>query len=149
MRTCLWFDGQGEAAARFYCSLLPRSRVEAVFAPEPGKPALVVDFTLGGTPYQALNGGPNFKPTEAASISVLTKDQAETDRLWDALLADGGSPSACGWLKDKFGVSWQIVPETLPRLLADHDRAAGGRVMQAMMTMSKIEIAKLESAYRG
>ena len=124
VRTCLWFDGEAEEAANFYVSLIPGSRIDAVFRPDQDGPPLVVDFTLSGTPYQALNGGPEFKHSEAASISVSTHDQDETDRLWHALIADGGSESQCGWLKDRFGLSWQIVPEALPRLLASSDRVA-------------------------
>lgn len=149
VKTCFWFDGNGEDAAKFYVSLLPDSAIESVFRPEPDGPALVVDFTLAGTPYQALNGGPQFKPSEAASISVLTKDQAETDRLWKALTADGGEESMCGWLKDKFGVSWQIVPEALPSLLSHSDKPAAKRAMDAMMQMKKIDIGTIEAAFKG
>lgn len=149
VRTCLWYESGAEEAARFYVSLLPDSRIESEHRSSPGAPPLVVNFTLGGTPYQALNGGLHFKLTEAASISVLCEDQAETDRLWNALVADGGEESQCGWLKDRFGLSWQIVPEALPRLLADPDREAAGRAMQAMMGMRKIDIAVLEAAHRG
>lgn len=149
VRTCLWFEGKGEEAARFYVSLIPHSRIESEFCPDPEGPPLVVNFTLGGTPYQVLNGGPHFKLTEAASISVLCEDQEETDRLWNAFLADGGAESQCGWLKDRFGLSWQVVPEALPRLLSDPDREAAGRAMQAMMGMRKIDIAALEAAHRG
>jgi len=149
VRTCLWYDGKAEEAARFYVSLLPDSRIENVFRPTPDSPALVVNFILAGTPYQGLNGGPQHPFTEAASISVLTEDQAETDRLWAALLADGGEPKACAWLTDRFGLCWQIVPEALPRLLSDPDPAAAGRVMEAMMGMVKIDIAGLEAAHRG
>jgi predicted 3-demethylubiquinone-9 3-methyltransferase (glyoxalase superfamily) len=108
-----------------------------------------VTFTLGGAPFQALNGGPKYEFTEAASISVITRDQAETDRLWEALIADGGSESQCAWLKDRFGLSWQIVPEVLPRLLGAADRQAADRAMQAMLLMRKIDIAALERAFRG
>lgn len=149
VKTCFWFDGNGEDAAKFYVSLLPDSAIESVFRPEPDGPALVVDFTLAGTSYQALNGGPQFKPSEAASISVLTKDQAETDRLWKALTADGGEESMCGWLKDKFGVSWQIVPEALPSLLSHSDKPAAKRAMDAMMQMKKIDIGIIEAAFKG
>jgi predicted 3-demethylubiquinone-9 3-methyltransferase (glyoxalase superfamily) len=147
--TCLWFDGNAEEAATLYTSLLPDSRITSVFRPQADGPALVVAFTLGGTPFQALNGGPQFRPSEAASIVVSTGDQAETDRLWAALTADGGEESRCAWLKDRFGVSWQIVPEALPRLLGAPDRAAAGRAMQAMLGMGKIDIAALEAAFRG
>ena len=149
VRTCLWYDGKAEEAARFYTSLLPESRIESVFRPAADGPALFVDFVLGGTPYQALNGGPKYTFSEAASISVVTSDQAETDRLWAALLADGGAAKQCGWLADRYGLCWQIIPEALPRLLGDPDPAAAGRVMQAMMGMAKIDIAGLEAAHRG
>ncbi len=149
VRTCFWFDGNGHEAAEFYVSLLPGSRLDNIVRPDPDRPPLVVEFTLAGMPYMVLNGGPMFKPNEAASISVLTEDQAETDRLWEALTADGGAGSQCGWLKDRFGVSWQIVPKTLPQLLNAPDRAGADRVMQAMMQMGKIEIAALEAAYHG
>jgi predicted 3-demethylubiquinone-9 3-methyltransferase (glyoxalase superfamily) len=145
--TCLWFDGKAEEAANFYISLIPESHVETVFRPDQSGPALLIVFTLGGTPFQALNGGPKFKHSEAASISVSTRDQDETDRLWNALTANGGSESRCGWLKDRFGVSWQIVPAALPRLLTSPDRVAANRAFQAMLDMGKIDIAGLEAAY--
>jgi predicted 3-demethylubiquinone-9 3-methyltransferase (glyoxalase superfamily) len=147
--TCLWFDGDAEEAATFYTSLLPDSRITNVARLAPDGPALLVAFTLGGAPFQALNGGPQYKFSEAASISVTTKDQEETDRLWAALIADGGSESQCAWLKDRFGMSWQIVPEALPRLIGASDRVAAGRAMKAMLGMRKIDIAALEAAYRG
>ena len=147
--TCLWFDGRAEEAADFYVSLIPRSHIGDIARLEPGGPALIVEFTLGGAPFQALNGGSAFAFSEAASISVSTKNQQETDRLWEALTADGGSESQCGWLKDRFGLSWQIVPEALPKLLFSDDRAASERAMQAMLKMRKIDIAALEAAWRG
>ena len=149
VRTCLWFDAGGEAAAAFYVTLLPDSRIETAVRPEPDGPALVVEFTLAGAPYMILNGGPHYQLTPAASISVLTTDQAETDRLWAALTADGGSESQCGWLTDRYGVSWQIVPEALPRLLGAEDRAAAARAHEAMMAMRKLDIAALEAAFNG
>ncbi|MGJ8562628.1 MAG: VOC family protein [Alphaproteobacteria bacterium] len=149
VRTCLWFDKDGEEAAKFYVSLLPNSHIENSVRPAPDGPALVVEFSLSGAPYMVLNGGPMFTPSEAASISVLTDDQAETDHFWEALTTEGGAENHCGWLKDKYGISWQIVPEILPRLLSDPDRAAAGRVQQAMMQMGKLNIAELEAAFRG
>ena len=149
LRTCLWFDNQGEEAAQFYVSLLPDSHIERVYRPNPNAPALVVEFTLAGAPYMVLNGVPHFKLTPAVSISVLTKDQEETDQLWAALIADGGSPSQCGWLTDKYGLSWQIIPEALPRLLSSDDKVAEQRAHNAMMKMAKIDIAALESAFNG
>lgn len=149
VRTCFWFDDQALAAAEFYVSLLPGSRIEQVGRyPEgqdmatPGK-VLMVEFSLAGTPYQALNGGPHFTLSEAASISVMTDDQSETDRLWTALTVDGGAESQCGWLKDRFGMSWQIVPRRAAALLSGPDAA---KVWPALMAMRKIDIAALEAA---
>lgn len=149
VRTCLWFNGRGEEAARFYTDLVPGSRIENVFTPEPGGKALVIDFNLGGAPYQILDAGAHYALTPAVSISVLTPDQAETDRLWAALLADGGSEMACGWLTDRFGVSWQIVPRRMIEMLHSPDRAAMGRAFAAMQTMVKLDVAALERAYAG
>lgn len=139
---CLWYDGNAEEAARLYTALIPNSEITSVSP-------VMVTFTLDGVPFQGLNGGPQFKPTEAASIVVSTKDQEETDHLWSALTADGGEESQCAWLKDRFGVSWQIVPQALPRLLGSPDREAAERAMQAMLQMKKIDIAALESAFKG
>ena len=147
VRTCLWFDGRGREAAEFYVSLLPESAIDAVRQSDPDAQPLVVEFTLAGAPYMILNGGPLYRHTPAASISVLTKDQAETDRLWTALTADGGQESRCGWLVDRFGVSWQIVPEALVRMLDADDREAAGRAQSAMMEMRKLDVAALEAAF--
>lgn len=149
VRTCLWFDGNGEQAAEFYVSLLPDSAITEVSRPERDKPALIVEVTLAGTPYMFLNGGPHYQLSPAASIAVRTADQAETDRLWNALIADGGKESRCAWLVDRFGVSWQIVPDALPRLVGHADRQAAGRAQEAMMQMNKIDIAALEAAFAG
>ena len=149
VRTCLWFDSQGEEAAELYVTLLPDSHVESVHRTEPGGPALIVEFTLAGTPYMALNGGPHYQLTPAASVSVLTEDQEETDRLWAALLGDGGREQQCGWLVDRFGLSWQICPNVLPEMLASRDRAAAARVQDAMMKMIKLDIAALQAAFEG
>lgn len=149
VRTCLWFDGTALEAAELYVSLLPESRIETMFRANPDSPPMVVNFVLCGVPYQGLNGGPMFKHTEAASICVVTADQAETDRLWAALISNGGMESRCGWLKDRFGLSWQIVPEALPQLMMHPDREAARRVQSALMTMAKIEIASLEAAFQG
>ncbi len=146
VRTCLWFEKDGLQAAEFYVSLLPDSRIEGGLSPEPGKPPLVVNFTLGGAPFQILNGGPQFPQTEAVSISVTTADQVETDQLWDALVADGGREGQCGWCKDRFGVSWQIVPQRAAELFSQPDRAAAGRAMEAMMGMRRLDVAALEAA---
>ncbi|MBA4174616.1 MAG: hypothetical protein C0511_18675 [Hyphomicrobium sp.] len=146
VRTCLWFEKGGLEAAQFYVSLLPWSAIDVVHAHGQSDDPMVVEFTLHGAPMMILTAGPHYKLTPAASISVLTKDQAETNRLWSALTADGGAESRCGWLTDRFGVSWQIVPEALPRLLGHPDRQAAARAQAAMMTMTKIDIAALESA---
>jgi predicted 3-demethylubiquinone-9 3-methyltransferase (glyoxalase superfamily) len=151
---CLWFDGQAEQAANFYVSLLPDSRIDKVVrspADNPSGPAgmvLVVDFTLAGSKFSGLNGGPMFKFTEAVSFQIHCDDQAEVDRLWAALL-EGGLPSACGWLKDRWGLSWQIFPKRLLQLLADPDPARAKRAMEAMMTMVKIDLAEIEKAADG
>ena len=149
VRTCLWFDGGGQEAAEFYVSLLPHSAIDAISRPNPDVPALVVEFTLAGAPYMILNGGPHYALTPAASISVLTRDQEETDSLWAALTADGGRESQCGWLVDRFGVSWQIVPEALVRMINAEDREAAARAQSAMLEMRKLDIAALEAAFRG
>jgi predicted 3-demethylubiquinone-9 3-methyltransferase (glyoxalase superfamily) len=149
VRTCIAFKDQAEEAARFYVSVIPNSAFESAFRREPDGPAVLVSFTLAGTPYQALNMGCEPSHNEAFSISVTTKDQRETDAIWDKLLAGGGAEIQCSWLKDRFGVRWQIVPEALPRMFMDEDRAAAGRAFQAMLGMVKIDIAALEAAFRG
>jgi predicted 3-demethylubiquinone-9 3-methyltransferase (glyoxalase superfamily) len=136
-------------AAEFYVSLLPWSAIDAVYPHGNPSDPMVVEFTLHGAPMMILTAGPHYKLSPAASISVLTKDQDETDRLWAALTANGGAESQCGWLTDRWGVSWQIVPEALPQLLGAPDREAAGRAQAAVMTMSKIHIATLEAAFRG
>lgn len=147
VRTCLWFEGNGREAAEFYVSLLPDSHIDEKFAAFEKEP-LVVEFTLAGAPMMTLNGGPMFKHTEAASISVLTEDQAETDKLWKAL-TDGGEESMCGWLKDRYGVSWQITPKRMVELLNNEDQASATRAREAMFKMKKINIADLEAAFLG
>lgn len=149
VRTCFWFARGGIDAARFYVGLLPDSRIDSVT--DHGRPddPMVVEFTLAGAPMMILTAGPMFEHSPAASISVLTKDQAETDRLWSALLAEGGREGMCGWLTDRFGVSWQIVPEILPRLYADPNAAAASRTRDAMMKMKKLDIAALKAAFHS
>jgi len=148
---CLWFDGQAEQAARYYVSLLPDSWIDQVMrspADTPSGPAgtvLVVEFTLAGERFTGLNGGPQFPFTEAVSFQIACEDQAEVDRLWTAL-SDGGSPGQCGWLKDRWGLSWQIVPIRLYQLLADPDAGRSRRAMEAMLKMTKLDIAELERA---
>jgi predicted 3-demethylubiquinone-9 3-methyltransferase (glyoxalase superfamily) len=148
IRTCLWFrDGRGREAAEFYCSLIPGSRVERSFSADAGHgPFTVIDFSLGGVPYQILDAGPHFTLTEAVSISVETDDQGETDRLWAALTANGGEESMCGWLKDRYGVSWQIFPRRLTELTMSADRNVSAKAMAAMMKQTKIDIAAIEAA---
>jgi predicted 3-demethylubiquinone-9 3-methyltransferase (glyoxalase superfamily) len=149
---CLWFDGNAEEAASFYVTLLPDSRVDQGWrspAETPSGPAgmvLTVDFTLAGQRVQGLNGGPEFKFNEATSFVIDCDDQAEVDRLWEALTASGGEPGPCGWLKDRFGLSWQIVPRRLEELLNDPDTERARRAMEAMLKMGKIEVAELERA---
>lgn len=155
IKPCLWFDGQAEEAANFYVTLFPNSRVTKVWrspADTPSGPAgmvLTVDFTLDGQEIQGLNGGPEFKFSEAISMSVDCADQAEVDRLWEALTANGGEPSVCGWLKDRWGLSWQIVPRRLIELENDPDPERARRATEAMLKMGKIEIADLEAATDG
>jgi predicted 3-demethylubiquinone-9 3-methyltransferase (glyoxalase superfamily) len=147
VRTCLWFEKDGLAAARFYTGLIANSVLETD-APE-GCDPMIVTFSLDGVPFQILNGGPHHRLTPAASIVVSTRDQPETDRLWQALTENGGEPGRCGWLTDRWGLSWQIVPEALPRLLGAPDRSAAGRAQAAMMEMGKIDIAALEAAFNA
>ena len=151
IRTCLWFrDGRGREAAAFYCALIPGSKVERTFTGDAGQGTFsVIDFSLGGVPYQILDAGPHFMLSEAVSISVETPDQAETDRLWAALTADGGEESVCGWLKDRYGVSWQIFPKRLTELTLSSDKAVSDRAMAAMMKQKKIDIAAIEAAVAG
>jgi 2-polyprenyl-6-hydroxyphenyl methylase/3-demethylubiquinone-9 3-methyltransferase len=152
---CLWYDGTALEAAQFYASVLPDSAVGAVrLAPgdfPDGKEGdvLTVEFTVVGIPCLGLNGGPAFTPSEAFSFQIATDDQAETDRLWDAIVGNGGQESACGWCKDKWGLSWQITPRALTDALADPDPASAKRAFEAMMTMGKIDIATIEKARRG
>jgi predicted 3-demethylubiquinone-9 3-methyltransferase (glyoxalase superfamily) len=151
IRTCLWFrDGRGQEAAAFYCSLIPGSRIEKTFAGDGGHGSFsVIDFSLGGVPYQILDAGPMFTLTEAVSISVATDDQAESDRLWAALTADGGVESHCGWLKDRYGVSWQVYPKRLTELTMCADKDASAKAMAAMLKQMKIDIAAIEAAVRA
>ena len=151
----LWFDGNAEEAANFYVSLLPDSRVDEIVRSPADNPStrqgdvIVVDFTLAGRKFSGLNGGPQFKFTEAVSFAVRCKDQAEVDRLWDALTADGGEPVQCGWLRDRFGLSWQIVPEQMYEYLSSPDRDGARRAFEAMMGMVKLDVAELKRAFEG
>ena len=151
--TCLWFDGRGHEAAHFYCTLFEDAEItDTAWQMNPdgsrGAP-LITTFRLLGQTYQALDGGPHYTLTPAASIVATLPDQAEVDRLWTELTADGGAESRCGWLTDRFGLSWQILPRRLSELFADPDRAAAGRAMSAMMEMRKIDVAALEAAFAG
>jgi predicted 3-demethylubiquinone-9 3-methyltransferase (glyoxalase superfamily) len=152
---CLWFNGEAEEAANFYVSLLPDSRIEKIQRnttdSRGGKAGtvLVVDFTLAGQRFMALNGGMKVEYTHAISFKIDCADQAEVDRLWDALLADGGRPQQCGWLSDRYGVSWQIVPTALLKYLGGSDAAGAQRAMQAMLGMVKLDIEGLKRAYEG
>jgi predicted 3-demethylubiquinone-9 3-methyltransferase (glyoxalase superfamily) len=153
VRTCFWFDHEAEEAANFYVSLFPDSRILDIARngeAGPGKAGsvLMATFELAGAQFLALNGGPLFKFTQAISLSVDCADQTEVDHLWEKLGA-GGVYSRCGWLKDRYGLSWQIVPARLPALIAGPDRAGAKRAIEAMFQMSKLDIAALESAYAG
>ena len=152
---CLWYDGGAEEAAHFYARTFPDSSVGAVMRAPGDYPSgkqgdvLTVEFTVMGIPCLGLNGGPAFKQSEAFSFQVATDDQAETDRLWDAIIGNGGQPSACGWCKDKWGLSWQITPRVLTAAITDPDPAVAKRAFDAMMQMTKIDIAAIEAARRG
>src|SRR6188472_4091592 len=152
---CLWYDGDAEDAARFYAKTFPDSSVGAVHRSPGDYPSgkegdvLTVEFTVAGIPCVGLNGGPRFKHSEAFSFQIATDDQAETDRLWNAVVGNGGQESACGWCKDKWGLSWQITPRALIAAITDPDRAAAKRAFDAMMTMNKIDIAVIEAARLG
>jgi predicted 3-demethylubiquinone-9 3-methyltransferase (glyoxalase superfamily) len=154
---CLWFDGEAEEAARFYCSIFPNSKIDAIShyskegAESDGRPAgsvMFVAFTLEGQKLGALNGGPQFKFSEAISLMVYCKDQAEIDHYWNRL-SEGGQPNVCGWLKDKFGLSWQIVAADFERMIASDDPARRDRVMKVVMAMKKPILADLKRAYDG
>ena len=149
----LWFDGDAEEAARFYTSIFPNSRIDKVVPAAtdvPGTPkgdVLTVEWTLDGQPFLGINGGPDFKFDEAISFTIDCRDQAEVDHYWDALLQGGGEPSVCGWLKDRFGLSWQVIPRRLNEMTASDDKAAAARATEAMLKMVKIDVAKLEEAF--
>ena len=152
---CLWFNGTALEAAQFYAATFPDSAVGEVFRAPSDYPAgkqgevLTVAFTVAGTPCIGLNGGPVFPHTEAFSFQIATDDQEETDRLWNAIVGNGGQESECGWCKDKWGLSWQITPRVLTAGIADPDPAVAKRVFEAMMTMRKIDVAAIEAARRG
>jgi predicted 3-demethylubiquinone-9 3-methyltransferase (glyoxalase superfamily) len=150
----LWFDSEAEEAMHYYCSIFPNAKPGEVVRSAPGGvppegAVLIARFELEGQQFVALNGGPHFKFTEAVSFYVDCEDQAEVDRLWDRLTRDGGEPGQCGWLKDKYGLSWQIVPKVMTELLADPDPARAGRATQAMLKMTKLDVAALKAAAAG
>jgi predicted 3-demethylubiquinone-9 3-methyltransferase (glyoxalase superfamily) len=150
----LWFDNEAEEAMNFYTSIFKNSKIGKVIrygeaGPGPAGSVLTASFEINGVEFVALNGGPQFKFTEAISFQIPCESQDEVDYYWDKLIEGGGKPSQCAWLKDKFGLSWQVVPTILPKLLGDPDRAKANRVMQAMLQMQKIEIGKLEQAAKG
>ena len=152
---CLWFDGQAEEAAKFYTSVFPNSRIDKVVraaAENPSTPegaVLTVEYTLDGSPFIGLNGGPEFTFSEAISFDIDCADQAEVDRYWDALIQGGGEHSVCGWLKDRFGVSWQVVPRQLNEMLDSPDRDGARRAMEAMLKMKKLDVERLREAFEG
>ena len=152
---CLWFNGTALDAAQFYAGIFPDSAVKAVHRAPSDYPSgkegdvLTVELTVLGIPCLGLNGGPAFQHTEAFSFQIATEDQAETDRLWNAIVGNGGQESACGWCKDKWGLSWQITPRVLSEALADPDPAVAKRAFEAMMQMRKIDVAAIEAARRG
>ncbi len=152
---CLWYDGDAEEAAHFYAKTFPDSSVGAVYRAPGDYPSgkkgdvLMVEFVVLGVPCIGLNGGPEFKHNESFSFQVSTRDQAETDRYWNAIVSNGGQESACGWCKDRWGVSWQITPAALMEAMADPDVAAAKRAFEAMMHMKKIDIATIEAARAG
>lgn len=150
----LWFDGQAEEAARFYTSVFPDSSIGLISrygagAPFPAGTALVVEFVVRGRPFQALNGGPHYSFTEAVSFSVDCADQGELDHYWEVLTAEGGAPGPCGWLKDRYGLSWQIVPQAMIRMLKTGTPEQIGRMHTALFAMTKLDIAALEAAFTG
>ena len=152
---CLWYEYDAEEAARFYAKTFPDSSVGAVHRAPGDFPSgkegdvLTVEFTVMGVPCVGLNGGPEFKPTEAFSFQIATQDQAETDRYWHAIVGNDGQESDCGWCKDKWGISWQITPIALTKAYTSSDRSAAKRAFDAMMTMKKIDIATIDAAVRG
>jgi predicted 3-demethylubiquinone-9 3-methyltransferase (glyoxalase superfamily) len=151
----LWFDGQAEEAARYYTSIFPDSQITNVARSAADNPStargevITVDFTIGGQPFIGLNGGPDFPFTEAVSFTIDCKDQAEVDGYSEALISDGGAQGPCGWVKDRFGLSWQVVPRQLTEMLASSDRDGAARAMEAMLKMQKIDVEKLREAFEG
>lgn len=158
IRPCLWFDTRAEDAAKLYVSLFPDSGIDAIlrygkegheFHGQPAGSVMTVEFHLRGQPFMGLNGGPTFKLTEAVSFMIDCETQEEVDHYWNGLIANGGEPSMCGWLKDPYGLSWQVTPSILNKYIRDKDPVKAGRVMNAMLKMRKIDIAGIERAYKG
>ena len=152
--TCLWFDGQAEEAASYYTSIFPKSKLGKVVryteaGPGPAGTVVTVEFEANGHKFVALNGGPEFTFNEAISFEIRCEDQDEVDHYWNTLTADGGEESVCGWVKDKYGVSWQVVPQVLVEMVSDPDQQKATRAMAAMLKMRKLDIAELEKAYAG
>ncbi len=148
---CLWFNGNAEEAANYYVSVFKDSEVVHVdrfsdVGPDPEAPVVFIEFRINGQPFQAINGGPEFTFTEAVSFAIECADQREVDYYWDTL-TDGGEPGPCGWLKDRYGVSWQVVPRVLNELLRDPDRARAGQAMRRMLQMTKLDVAELRAAF--
>lgn len=149
---CLWFDDNAEEAVNYYVSVFKDSRVLHIdrysdVGPDPDAPVVFIEFEINGQPFQAINGGPIFQFSEAISFAIECENQDELDYYWDTLTGDGGEPSECGWLKDRYGVSWQIVPRALTDMMRDSDRKRAGQAMRKMLTMSKLNIAELQAAY--
>jgi predicted 3-demethylubiquinone-9 3-methyltransferase (glyoxalase superfamily) len=158
IRSCLWFDTQAEEAAKLYVSLFPDSGIDTIsrygkegheFHGRPAGSVMTVEFHLRDTPFMGLNGGPTFKFSEAVSFVIDCETQDEVDHYWNGLIANGGAPSMCGWLRDPFGLSWQVTPTILDKYMRDKDPVKAGRVMNAMLKMRKIDIAEIERAYKG
>ena len=158
VRTCLWFDNEGEEAARFYTSIFKNSKIDRLtrYSDEgfevhhrPAGSVMTVDFELDGARFTALNGGPAFRFSEASSIEIHCDTQEEIDNYWNKLISGGGEPSVCGWLKDKYGLSWQVIPRKMMDMLADENSEKTKRAMRAMLQMKKLDIAELEKAYNG
>lgn len=151
---CLWFDANAEEAVNYYVSVFKDSRILQIgrfsdVGPDPNAPVVFIEFQINGQPFQALNGGPLFTFSEAISFCIECEDQAELDYYWDTLIADGGAPSECGWLKDKYGVSWQVVPKVLNEMMRSDDRVRAGQAMRKMLSMQKLNVAELEAAYNA
>jgi predicted 3-demethylubiquinone-9 3-methyltransferase (glyoxalase superfamily) len=149
---CLWFDGNAEEAANYYVSMFKDSKIVHVDrfseeGPNPDAPVIFVEFEINGQPFQAINGGPEFTFSEAVSFTIACADQEEVDFYWNTFIQDGGEPSQCGWLKDRYGVSWQIIPTRLMELMRDSDSVRASQVMRRMLQMAKLDIAELEAAY--